>query len=296
MQIANLEYISTLGKEYGWEDRTIEEALANAIRLCYAEKGMLVEADVNMEMGTIACRRRNGEGERGLWVDIRDPLMPSGKMFMQVIQMQQWGDGSPGRVMEGIVTGYRDGGVIYRVSHNMVFIPEALLSVADFHQRPQLGAEQALSLIASKDNASGLRMGSRRGHEFVAAVMECYYPECVTGIWMGASNAWAVIRMDPDVMGEWLENEGMNLKHLQEVLGIRRITLIPAGQSEDEQENKDTELKHFINNAWRACRIVEMAPGRIVLHTPIETNDPRKLRTFASMLEKIAPEREQIIV
>ena len=291
-----MDYVKQMGQEYGWDTRTIEEALANAIRLCYAEKGMLVEADVNMAMGTIACRRRNGEGERGLWVDIRDPLMPSGQMFMQVMQMQQWGDGSPGRVMEGVVGGFRDGGEIYRVSHNMVFVPKELLSVMDYHTLPALGEEQVLSLISSKDTVSGLRMGTRRGHEFVAAVMDCYYPGCVSGIWMGASNAWAVIRMHSDVMGEWLEQEGINLKHLQEVLGIRRITLIPAGESDDPQENKDAELKHFIGNAWRACKVVEMSPSRVVLRTPLETNDPRKLRTFSSLLDKIAPEREQIIV
>ena len=296
MQIANLEAVSVIGAEYGWDNRTIEQALANAIRLCYAERGMHVEADVNMEMGTISCRRRNGDGERGIWVDIRDPLMPSVKMFMQIIQMQQWGDGAPGRVMEGVVTGFRDGGVIYRVAHNHVFVPEKLLSVMDYQTRPELGQEQAISLISSKDEVSGLRMGSRRGHEFVAAVMECYYPECVSGIWMGASNSWAVIRMDPEVMHEWLENNGMNLKHLQDVLGIRRITLIPEGTDEDEQKNRDSELRHFVNNSWRACRIRELTPDRVVLHTPIDMNDPRKLRTFQAMLEKIAPERDQIIV
>ena len=296
MQIANLEYVKQMGQDYGWENRTIEEALANAIRLCYAEKGMLVETDVNMAMGTIACRRRNGEGERGLWVDIRDPLMPSGKMFMQVMEMQQWGDGSPGRVMEGIVTGFRDGGVMYRVAHNMVFVPQSLLSVVDYRTPPTLGQEQVLSLISTKDNTSGLRMGTRRGHEFVAAVMDCYYEGCVSGIWMGASNAWAVIRMYPHVMGEWLEHEGVNIKHLQDVLGIRRITLIPAGESDDPQENKDSELRNFINNAWRACHVVELTPTRMILRTPLEVNDPRKLRTFSSMLEKLAPEREQVIV
>lgn len=296
MEIANLEYISNIGQEYGWDNRTIEQALANAIRLCYAERDMHVEVDVNIEFGTITCRRRNGDGDRGLWVDIRDPLMPSGKMFMQIMQMQQWGDGSPGRVMEGTVAGYRDGGIFYDVSRHKVFVPESLLSVRDYHNPPQQGDEQIVSLISSKDPVSGERMGSRRGHEFVAAVMECYYPECVSGIWMGASNAWAVIRMEPDIMGEWLENDGMNLKHLQEVLGIRRITLIPAGRHEDPQANKDEEFRHFVNNSWRACRIKELTPNRVVIHTPIEQNDPRKLRTFASMLDKIAPEREQIIV
>jgi hypothetical protein len=36
--------------------------------------------------------------------------------------------------------------------------------------------------------------------------------------------------------------------------------------------------------------------NRIVIHTPLEGTDPRKLRTFQSMLQKIAPEREQVIL
>jgi hypothetical protein len=113
---------------------------------------------------------------------------------------------------------------------------------------------------------------------------------------MGASNSWAVIRMLPDVMTQWLENGGVNVRHLQKVLGIRRITLIPQGQSENEQENLDSEIRHFVNNAWKACRIEQLAPDRIVIHTPLDSNDPRKLRTFTSMLKKIAPEREQVII
>lgn len=296
MQIANLENVRAIGQEYGWDDATIEQALANAIRLCYAERGMLVEADVNMEMGSIAARRRNGIGDRGVWVDIRDPIMPSVKMFMQIMQMQQWGDGSPGRIMEGTVTGYKDGGVLYRCAHNFVFVPESLLSVVDFHARPQLGSQQVVALCSSKDDESGMRQGTRRGREFVASVMEAYYPGCVSGIWMGASNSWAVIRMDAQVMTEWLENGGVNVKHLQDVLGIRRITLIPQGKGENEQDQLDNEIRHFVNNSWRACKIAELTPQRIVIYTPLDTNDPRKLRTFTSMLKKISPEREQIVL
>lgn len=296
MQIANLEVVRKIGEEYGWGDATIEQALGNAIRLCYAERGMLVEVDVNMEEGTIAARRRNGVAERGLWVDIRDPIMPSVKMFMQIMEMQQWGDGSPGRIVEGQVAGFRDGGVIYRVAHNLVFVPENLLSVMDYHERPPLGETQAIALCASKDKVSGMRTGTRRGLEFVAAVMECYYSDCVSGIWMGASNSWAVIRMDPEVMSEWLENGGVNVQHLQKVLGVRRITLLPEGEGEDEQESRDNELRHFVNNSWKACQIRELTPERVVLFTPLDSNDPRKLRTFSSMLKKIAPEREQVIL
>lgn len=296
MQIANLETVRTIGEEYGWPQPVIEQALANAIRLCYAERGMLVEADVNMEMGTISARRRNGEGNRGVWVDIRNPIMPSVKMFMQIMEMQQWGDGSPGRIMEGVVTGYKDGGVIYRCAHNMVYVPENLLSVSDYHNRPQLGDEQVVALTASKDKESGMRQGTRRGREFVAAVMEAYYPGCVSGIWMGASNSWAVIRMEAEVMTEWLENGGVNVKHLQDVMGIRRITLVPQGKGESEQEQRDNEIRHFVNNVWKACRIAELTPQRIVIYTPLDSNDPRKLRTFTSMLRKIIPERDQIVL
>ena len=97
-------------------------------------------------------------------------------------------------------------------------------------------------------------------------------------------------------MSTWLENGGVNVKHLQEVCGLRRITLLPEGQGETEQECKDNEIKHFINNAWKACKIAELEPEKIVLHTPVDKQDPRKLRTFASMLQKIAPEREQVIM
>lgn len=293
MEIAGIEIIRNLAEEYGWTDAQIEMALSTAIRLCYLEQGMLAEVDVNLEQGTIAARRRNGAADRGVWVDIQKPLMPNVKMLVTTMEMMQWGDGSPGRILEGVVSGYRDGGIIYRVLDNMVFVPQNLMSVMDYHTPPPLGSEQVLALCASRDEKSGLRTATRRGKEFVAAVMECYYPDCVSDIWMGASNSWAVIRMSSEDVSVWLENGGVNVKHLQQVLGIRRITLIPEGDGETEQEVKDNELRHFINNAWKDCKIEELSPQKIVLHTPFEHNDPRKLRTFTSMLKKIAPEREQ---
>lgn len=296
MKIANIESVRTIGEEYGWEDRQIEQALGAAIRLCYAEQDMLVEVDVNMTEQTIAARRRNGFGDRGVWIDIRDPIMPSINMFMQVMEMIQWGDGAPGRVLEGEVAGYRDGGIFYRVGGKMVFIPENLLSVMDFHNKPPLGTKQVLTLCASRDSIAGMRMGTRRGAEFVAAVMECYYPDCISGIWMGASNSWSVIRMSPEHMSAWLESGGVNVRHLQNVLGVRRITLLPEGKGETEDECRNNEIRHFVNNAWKACRIASITDDRIVIHTPLDASDPRKLRTFTSMLQKIAPEKEQVIM
>ena len=130
----------------------------------------------------------------------------------------------------------------------------------------------------------------------VLSVTEAYYTDCVTGMWMGASNSWAVIRMRAEDMSTWLENGGVNVKHLQQVCGLRRITLLPQGKGDTEQEIKDMEIKHFVNNAWKDCKIALLEPDRVVIHTPMERPDPRKQRTFASMLTKIAPERHQIII
>lgn len=296
MEIADLDRIRQIGTEYGWSDAQLEMALGNAIRLCYADKNMLVEADVNLEFGTIAARRRNGDGDRGVWIDVDYPLLPSTKEFIQVMELMQWGDGAPGRILEGEVSGFRDGGIIYRVQDNLVFIPENLLSVMDFHNKPPLGTRQVLALCSSLDPVSKLRIATRRGKEFVSAVTEEYYPDCISGIWMGASNSWAVIRMNAEDMSAWLEQGGVNVKHLQNVLGLRRITLLPEGKGEDEQECSDNELKHFVNNAWKACKIAVIEPDKLVIHTPLDNQDPRKIRTFTSMLTKIAPEREVVLM
>lgn len=295
MEIADLERIKQIGLDYGWSEPQLELALSTAVRLCYIERNELVESDVNLKDGSITARRRTGYGDRGQWVDIEKPLLPTTSQFIEVMEMLQWGDGAPGRVLEGDVAGFRDGGIIYRVQENLVFIPENLLSVVDFHDKPALNSRQVVALCASLDPKTKMRTATRRGKEFVFAVTEAYYPGCVTGLWMGASNSWAVIRMSAEDMSTWLENGGVNVQHLQKVCGLRRITLLPDGKGEDEQEQKDSEIKHFVNNAWKACTIRELTADKIVIQTPMDQQDPRKLRTFCSMLQKIAPERQQVI-
>jgi hypothetical protein len=297
VDIADLTTVRRIGQEYGWDERQLEMALGNAIRLAYIDRDMMVEADVNLDMGTITARRRNGFAEHGVWVDINNPILPTVKSFMGAMELQQMGDNAPGRIVEGDVAGFRDGGTIYRLPEDkFVFVPENLLSVMDFHEKPAIGTKQVLAMCASVEPVSKMRIATRRGKEFVAAVTEEYYPECISGIWMGASNSWAVIRMAPEHMSAWLEKDGINVKHLQNVLGLRRITLIPDGKGETDQERKDNEVKHFINNAWKACKIAVLEPDRIVIHTPMDKQDPRKLRTFSSMLQKLAPERQQTML
>jgi hypothetical protein len=297
LDILDLNRVRQIGAEYGWPEAQLEMALANAIRLAYVDRDMMVEADVNLDMGTITARRRNGFGEHGAWIDINAPILPSTKQFMAAMELQQMGDNAPGRIVEGEVAGFRDGGIIYRLPEDkFVFVPENLLSVMDFHEKPPVGTKQVLAMCASVEPVSKIRVATRRGKEFVAAVTEEYYPECVSGIWMGASNSWAVIRMAAEHMSAWLEKDGINVKHLQNVLGLRRITLIPDGKGDTDQERRDSELKHFVNNAWKACKIAVLEPDRIVIHTPLDKQDPRKLRTFASMLQKLAPERQQSLL
>ncbi len=297
MNILDIPTIRKIGDEYGWTDRQIELALANAIRLSYIDRAMHVECDVSLELADITVRRRNGYGEHGVWIDINNPILPSTKQLIAAMEVLQYGDGAPGRILEGEVAGYRDGGIIYRVNEDkFVIVPENLMAVADFHEKPPVGTKQVLAMCAAIDPVSKMRHASRRGKEFVAAVTEEYYPGCISAIWMGASNSWAVLRMAPEHMSAWLEADGINVKHLQTVLGLRRITLIPDGKGESDQEKRDNEVKHFINNAWKACKIAVLEATRIVIHTPLEGQDPRKLRTFQSMLQKIAPEREQVIL
>jgi hypothetical protein len=297
MDILDIPAIRKVGEEFGWSDRQLEIALANAIRLAYLDRDMLVEVDVSLDLSSIAVRRRNGLAEHGVWVDVANPILPTPKQLLTTMELMQYGDGAPGRILDGEVAGYRDNGLIYRIlDDKFVFVPENLISVMDFHEKPPVGTKQVLAMCASVDPVSKLRVATRRGKEFVAAVIEEYYPGSVSGIWMGASNSWAVIRMKPEQMSAWLEQDGINVKHLQQVLGLRRITLVPEGKGETEQERKDNELKHFINNAWKACKIAVMEPDRITLHTPLEQQDPRKLRTFESMLAKIAPERTLTIL
>lgn len=297
MDLAELSQIKKIGQEYGWNDAQLEMALANAIRLAYVDRDMLVEVDVNLNFATISARRRSGFAEHGVWIDINNPIIPPLKAFLATMELMQWGDGAPGRILEGEVAGFRDGGTLYRLPEDkFVFVPENLMSVMDFHTKPPVGTKQVLAMCASVDPVSKMRIATRRGKEFVSAVTEEYYPDCISGIWMGASNSWAVIRMQPEHMSAWLEKDGINVKHLQTVLGLRRITLIPEGKGETEQEKRDNEIKHFVNNAWKACKIEEISEKRIKILTPLDKQDPRKLRTFQSMLQKLAPDREQIIL
>lgn len=285
--------LRAIAAEFGWAPRLLEMAVANAIRLAYLDRNMLAEADVNLHLGTISVRRRNGGGPKGHWVDIEAPLLPNRAQLVHTMELMQYGDGAPGRVLEGEVAGFQQGGVIYKLRENrQVLVPENLLSVSDTFTKPAMGTRQIVALIASTDEASGMRLATRRGREFVASVMEEFHPGCVSGVWTGASNSWAVIRMRPEHVSTWLEKGGVNMKHMQSMLGLKRITLLPEGRGNTPEEAADNEIKHFVNNAWKACIIREMTPTRLLIYTPLDDQNPKKIRTFTSMLKKIAAPRD----
>lgn len=285
--------LKAIAEEFGWSPRVLEMAVANAIRLSYLDRNMIAEADVNLHLGTISVRRRNGGGAKGHWVDIENPLLPNRAQLVHTMELMQYGDGAPGRVLEGEVESYRDGGIVYRLRENkQVFVPENLLSVTDVFTKPAIGTKQIVALIASTDDASKMRLATRRGREFVASVIEEFHPNCVSGVWTGASNSWAVIRMKPEHVSAWLEKGGVNMKHMQGVLGLKRITLLPEGRGNTPEEALENEIKHFVNNAWKACIIREMTPAKLLIYTPLDDQNPKKIRTFTSMLKKIVTDRD----
>lgn len=282
--------------EYGWTPRRMELAMATAIRLAYLDRNMLAEVDVNIALNSVAVRRRNGGGSKGGWVDIAKPLMPTRNGLLLTMEMMQYGDGAPGRVVEGVVREVLPQGVVYGLRDNRtVLVPANLMSVNDTFQAPAVGTKQVLALVTGTDESTGHRMATRRGREFVASVLEEFHPHCVTGVWTGASNSWAVIRMSADDVTAWLEKGGINLKTIQALLGLKRITLMPEGKGNTPEERFENELKHFVNNAWKACLVRRITPEEITVYTPMDDQDPKKLRTFTSMLKKIVPDRNVVV-
>ncbi len=291
-----LPELQAMEAELGWPRRKVELAMETAIRLAYLDRNMVAEADCNLTHQTLAVRRRNGAGPKGEWVDIASPLIPNRSELILTMEMMQYGDGAPGRVVEGVVEELRPDGIVYGMRDNRkVVVPENLLSVNDTYNKPSLGTKQVLALIAGKDEATGHRLASRRGKEFVASVLEEFQPDCVSGVWTGASNSWAVIRMSAANVSNWLENGGMNMKAMQALLGLKRITLMPEGKGESEEERFENELKHFVNNAWKDCLVRRITPEEVTVYTPIHDQDPKKLRTFTSMLKKIIPDRNVVV-
>ncbi|RUO69588.1 hypothetical protein [Idiomarina ramblicola] len=133
-------------------------------------------------------------------------------------------------------------------------------------------------------------------------------------LWMGASNSWATLRLNPSYMAMFLANSGTLHKELTKLLGLRRITVFEKSrvsnfQSAQMAERK--EIKHFTNNSYQYLRVFfgENDEVLFVLHEePKENegslasdisqvsdgsdgfegfNDPRKMRTFCSMFTKI---------
>jgi hypothetical protein len=90
MNIVDIQTIRKIGEEFGWTERQLELALANAIRLSYVDRAMLVEVDVNLELAAITVRRRSGFGEHGVWIDINNPILPSTKQLIGTMELMQW--------------------------------------------------------------------------------------------------------------------------------------------------------------------------------------------------------------
>ena len=293
-QTLNFAAIAELGAARNHSIFELEKALSTAIRLRHLDQKELVEVDVNIQSQTVAARKRVGQGRQGAWTELA-PLLPSRDEFMAALAMLQWGNGEPGQVLEAnLVKVTPKGTFIYQTGENLVAVPADLQSVAQTQVAPKLGDEHLVVLCGGTDEETGYRRATRRGQQYVEAVVELYLPGSTSGVWLGASNSWALIRMEKEFMDSWLEKGGVNVRHLQDVLGLRRITLVPAGTVEDQTARENFEIKHFINNTWRHCKIIELTPTQVVLAQPVDAPDTRKVRTLTAMFHKFMPNRELI--
>ncbi|MDX3978228.1 hypothetical protein [Shinella sp.] len=108
---------------------------------------------------------------------------------------------------------------------------------------------------------------------------------------MGASNSWLVFRIHPDFVEMFRQHDGLLIKQLPPVLGLRRITFSKFSLERDTGEYKRAELEDFITAAWDGCSILSWnwQDKNIAIKTPGSWSDSRKSRTFSAMLKKAFP-------
>jgi len=212
----------------------------------------------------------------------------------------------------------------FELDKRSVFIKHALLSIQAYHKyfpssQEINGAylpgtqEENAEPSASDDNVilnlvnphGGKFYGSCRGAIFVSKILELFVPgltkpprhskrdnNAPATVLMGASNSWCTVRVASRPMSSALAGNASMLRIVQNLLGVRRMTLVPRDETNKELGIAN-ELKHFINNSWEDLRIQHISPSLVVLDTG-KCNidlDPRKLRTFRSKFEKMYPDR-----
>jgi len=190
------------------------------------------------------------------------------------------------RVLQATVEEHLQHGIVYATANQRLIIPSDLMAVADVCAPPTTGTAQSVALLSSRDPRTGLQRASRRGAEFVSGVLEHFDPGCVEGTWVGASNSWAVVKMDPHHKAAWLEVGGTKARAVQSILGLKRLSIFEAGQGSTDAQRVENELRHVLSCIWTHARLLSLEENRAVITAP---RDETHTRAALPMLRKIMP-------
>ncbi len=282
------QQMAALREEYGWPLSAMEQAINTAVRLCYMDTEDLVEVYVDMAIPWISVRQRIGAGETGHWLDLETVKLPSQADVLDVMDMQQWGDGAPGRVVEATVVEVTPAGIVYHMREHLLFVAENLLPTRDKKKPPIPGARQVVSLLSYPKKAEDMRPATRMGGDFVLGVMQLFVPDSVSTAWMGSSNTWAVLKIRRDKWDAWMAEGGANLEHLKNMCGLSFITAFPASNATDNVQQMRDDLTAFLRTLWPDAQAEWQAADKLVVYSPPRTQEAQQ-RAVASVLEKMLP-------
>jgi hypothetical protein len=165
-----------------------------------------------------------------------------------------------------------------------------LIAVNMFNLKPTIG--ELLIFAALK-----YEHGTARGKKFISQVLNLFFPydstedESKPEVTNAASNSWSIIEMNERGISYILKNKGVLFKQITEISGLRRATIVRK-RKDDSDRYDQHQFADLINNTWSALKIVNFSLNYIELEcqTSSLNVDPRKLRTFFSMLKKLYPD------
>lgn len=190
------------------------------------------------------------------------------------------------RVHQAVVLDHLQHGVLFATPSQRLLIPNDLLASTDAVTPPPEGTTQLLSVLSSRDPATGHIRATRRGSLFVTGVFEKHLPGCVTGAWDGASHSWGIVRMSAEHRAAWMEARGMKLRAMQAMLGLRRLSVFQEGVGDTAEQRLCDEFRHAVSTIWREAQIVSFSASEAVLKAP---PNAVKERANLSVLSKIYP-------
>lgn len=153
-----------------------------------------------------------------------------------------------------------------------------------------------------------------RGSEFVQSILSVIFPfsgpSDAANVVMGASNSWALVIAPSADMSDFLNGVqvGRQVAQINDLLGIRRLTITTFSPKPDAEETFSSFLKYFCRNTYRAARIFEASLSQVSVRIPLPTEIRnsadaeayrvgfvRKNRAFYSMLRKASKRMNAVL-